>query len=70
MPEYLKYSIWSKLIAISFVLLIVLGNCWFTYAVLDRPCPLWIIAGFCIGVANLCVSGVGLFFLYLKGIRR
>lgn len=57
-PE-LRRSIWTRLVALGFIYLIVLGNVWVTYTVTGGYVPLSLRVAFFIGIFWVVTTAVG-----------
>ena len=61
MDEQLRRSVWTKLSALGFIYLIILGNIWFAFMVVGAVLPDWLRNSFYLGVLFVLGSGAGLF---------
>ena len=61
-----RNSVWAKLVAVSFVVLILLGNIWFVFAFLKDSPPVWVNTGFFLFVITSFVGGGGLLQQYVR----
>lgn len=59
MHQELRKSIWTRLVALGFIYLIVLGNVWFTYTVTGGEVPLTLRVAFFVGIFWVLTSAVG-----------
>ncbi len=57
-PE-LRRSIWTRLVALGFIYLIVLGNIWVTYQVTGEHVPLSLRVAFFLGIFWIVTTAVG-----------
>ena len=60
MDEQLRRSIWTKMSAIGFIYLIVLGNIWYAMLVVGAAPPEWLKISFYLGIFFVLASGAGL----------
>jgi protein-S-isoprenylcysteine O-methyltransferase Ste14 len=67
MGRHLRHTPPARIVALSFVLLILLGNVWFVLAVIGWEIPSWFQVASRIG---LCGALVGGFWLVVLAVRR
>lgn len=61
MQQDIRSSWWTKLIAIGFILLILMGNFWVVFLITGQAIPEWLQSGFManIGFLVICCLGFG-----------
>lgn len=62
----LRASLPARLTAVGFIIFIIFGNLWLTLALVGRQAPVWIGAGFFLGIGLALVAGVALGVLAIK----
>ena len=63
MRQELRLSLPARLTALSFIVLIVIGNLWLLEGLLGKSPPRWLQLGFLLGCGGVLVGGVGLGFV-------
>lgn len=70
MAQNWRSSVWSKLSALGFIILVILGNIWFIEGLTGREAPKWLQILFLANVLGLLISGLGLGTHILWNIYR
>lgn len=67
MPEKIRRSWLTKLVAIGFIYIVILGNIWFTRGISGASTPDWMVLAFFFGIVWILCLGVamGAQWLYL-----
>ncbi len=66
MDETIKRSFWSRLSALGFIFLIVVGNIWYAKMIVGEPIGVWIQLSFYLSVGMALVGAVGVTYLLLR----
>ncbi len=64
-PE-LRRSLPTRLVAIAFIAMILLGNYWLVERLLGQPAPGWLSASFALAILTAGVGGCGMMFVAWK----
>ncbi len=70
MAQNWRSSFWSKVSALGFIVLVILGNIWFVEGLTGRESPPWLQVLFIANVLVLLISGFGLGIHILLNIYR
>lgn len=66
MDQALRTSWPTRLAAVGFIIVILAGNGWLAYALLDRDVPELIAAAFALGIGMSLLGGLGMSILIVK----